>query len=438
MPAVPTSASPLTHLKRAFGWNLGKVVPSATEADALAAAGITDPAVQRYAAWRRSLLLVALVPTALAFALSLLDTIQTGFGELRPLGVALEIAWLLAALGLPLACLLGVFRWKRPGATASVLTAAWGATFLIPFVYALLPVNALYHVEPIELPKVSISATAASPPTKGAETDEDDEGDEKPTTPLDRTKLEKALALEELAVEFVLAGSSYLLLLPAVLALIPGTMNGCLRIKSLLPASQLPGWLLVCAAPAFLMFWLVILVLANHLARSPLLILGVILWSGASIWYTLRGRVFVQSQVGEADAAKIGGVKRLVLVTTLVGLGLLLAFAVTTKVLGLNLIGFDRSAAVATKIEELSEDDEVSLEDVQAALAESKSFVYALDLSSWRFVVDFLAKLLVVTAVFADLVLRATVVAWRNDQALRADRGAAAYDASATAAVAAL
>ena len=57
---------------------------------------------------------------------------------------------------------------------------------------------------------------------------------------------------------------------------------------------------------------------------------------------------------------------------------------------------------------------------VQTALAESKSFVYAFDLSSWRMVVDFLAKLLVVTAVFADLVLRATVTAWRNDRSLRA------------------
>ena len=89
---------------------------------------------------------------------------------------------------------------------------------------------------------------------------------------------------------------------------------------------------------------------------------------------------------------------------------------------------------MSTKIEELSDsDDEVSLEDVQAALAESKSFVYAFDLSVWRAAIDFLAKLLVVTAVFADLVLRATVAAWRNDRALRASAGAADYDTTAAA-----
>lgn len=438
MPATPAAASPLAHVKRAFGWNLATVVPSKVESDALAAAGVTDPVAQKYAAWRRSLLLVSLVPTAAAFVLAVVDTVQSGLGEYTTFGKALELTWLLMAAVVPVACVLGIRAWKKPGKTAFLLTAAWAVTFLLPFVYALLPVSFVYHVHPIDVaPKaaeVKAAAAKVQPKPKPMDDDDDEEEEAKPAIPLDPEKLEKAQAMQELAVEFVLSGGSYLLLLPAVLALIPGAMNGCLRVKSLIPAAQLPGWLLVCAAPAFLLFWLVILVMVNHAARSPLLVFGILLWSGAPLWYAIRGRVFVQSQIGDAAAAKIGGVKKLVGLTTFAGLGLMLAFLLTTKVLGLKIVGFERDKAVATKIDDLSDDDEVSLEDVQEALATSKSFVYALDLSSWRFVVDFLAKLFVVTAVFADLVLRATLFAWRNDRELRGDRRASDYDTSAAAA----
>src|SRR5436190_10131651 len=96
----------------------------------------------------------------------------------------------------------------------------------------------------------------------------------------------------ELAIGFVMSAGGYLLLLPAVMSLIPGAVNGCLRIKSLLPAAQLPGWLLVSAAPIFLLFWLIFLAIANHLVQSPLLVLGVILWAGSPIWFSIKGRVF--------------------------------------------------------------------------------------------------------------------------------------------------
>src|SRR5688572_26705948 len=73
--------SPLVHVKRAFGWNLGSVVPSDRERGALEAAGVKNPAVQRYAAWRRSLLLVALVPTLFVALLGLLAAWEDGFDE---------------------------------------------------------------------------------------------------------------------------------------------------------------------------------------------------------------------------------------------------------------------------------------------------------------------------------------------------------------------
>jgi hypothetical protein len=414
--------SPFVHIQRAFGWNLGRVKPSPGEAAALAAGGVTDDAMQRYAVWRRSLLLVAAFWTTIAFLLATLDTIEGGFDDLTRLGVSLELGWLAAAAGIALACLIGAFDWKRPARTSGLLVATWGISFFLPFVYALLPVNAVYHVGEIDSSSLQSMETLAE--EFGLELD----------PVVDPATLERLKALQELTIEFVLSGSGYLLLLPAVLSLIPGAANGCLRIKALLPAAQLPGWLLVCAAPAFFLFSVVLLVIVNHAARSPLLVFGVLLWTGAPIWYSLRGKVFVQSQIGEAEAARIVNVKRLVLFTTLIGAALLVAFLITAKVAGMKVVGFHRDAAASTKLEELSEaDDEVSLQDVQTAVAESKSLLYAYDLSSWRFAVDFLAKFLVATALFASLVLRATVSAWKFDRSFRASPGASLYDSTVAA-----
>ena len=63
-------------------------------------------------------------------------------------------------------------------------------------------------------------------------------------------------------------------LLPAVLALIPGVLKGCLRVKTLLPASTLPGWFVVMAAPLYALFLLAVFVGINQVTNDPLLIGG--------------------------------------------------------------------------------------------------------------------------------------------------------------------
>jgi len=414
MTSTPTASapsigvSPLVHVKRALGWNLGRVAPSPGETAALVAAGVTDPTVQRYVAWRRSLMRFALVPTSIALVLTVLDAADNDYGELTVVAAGLWFAMLAAAAALWTACFLGARKWTTPGAGSGLLRTAYLAAFLIPFVYALLPAGLLVHVHDL--------------PAHG-----------------DSALVDKIDALRQMAIEFVLSGSGYLMLLPAVLSLFPGAMNGCLRIKALLPAAQLPGWLLVCAAPAFLLFWLVLLTLANHAAQSPLLVVGILLWAGSPVWYALKSAVFVRSQISEEDASKIGRVKKLVGMTALAGILLMGVFITTKEVVGLKVLGFDRATAMSTQLQTLGgQDDEVSLEDVQSAYEHSHSVLYALDVSSWRMVVDTLAKLLLITAIFADLILRATLTGWRNDRALRASAGAGAFDASAAAADAAL
>ena len=64
-------------------------------------------------------------------------------------------------------------------------------------------------------------------------------------------------------------GAEYLItLLPTVFSLVPGIQRSCLRVKTLLPQSILPGWFLVAACPFYAMVMLVIFVAANQVAGS--------------------------------------------------------------------------------------------------------------------------------------------------------------------------
>jgi hypothetical protein len=215
-----------------------------------------------------------------------------------------------------------------------------------------------------------------------------------------------------------------------VLAVLPGAVNGSLRVKSLLPGSQIPGWLLVFAAPVFLLVWTVLLVVLNQPVQSPLLVLGVLLWAGAPALYALRSGLFVRSQWSEQDVARIATVKRTAGLVAISGLALMVAAAFTAKVAGLTMLGADEELALATRLDEVEDASEEDALDVfEDALGTSESFAYALDLSSWQLVLDVLAKLLLATAVFADFVLRAALAAWRNELETRGRTEAGVQDA---------
>lgn len=374
--------------RRAFSWNLSTVAVTDRERAALEAAGVADPAMQRYAVWRRSLLAVA-GPLAMAsLILALTKKLRQGFVGETPLGIAADIAWLVAVGTVPLMAAVGVILWKRPRATSRWLTVSWMLAFFAPFALSLIPVSAQYKI--------------------GA----DDE----------------TSTYEMLLLIWLVSLPSYVAMLPTIVSLIPGLVNGCLRAKTLLPAAALPGWLLVTAAPGFLLFWLVVLVTVNALAESPLLMAGVVLWAGAPLLYTFSASRLVAPATGPRAVARVTAVKRRVQVATYVGLGCLLTYSLTAKVFGVHLVGFHKSQAITVRIGDFQTDGDTTSKEAMEALAESKSIVYAFDTWVLQFFLDYLAKMLIATAVFTDLAVRATAAAWRHEQRLKAEGGEADRD----------
>src|SRR5262245_36233678 len=122
-----------------------------------------DVALLRFLAWRRSMLLVVLLCTALTAALDtttrlvegprLSSTLlirlepeagpveQTWFGDLA------DLLWLLSFYAMPASALLAAAFWARPRVSRSVLLAGWVASFLVPVAIALTPWS-WWNVEP--------------------------------------------------------------------------------------------------------------------------------------------------------------------------------------------------------------------------------------------------------------------------------------------------
>lgn len=322
-----------------------------------------DRALPQFLAWRRRLLVLVICLTALTAAIDTatwlvggpqlsIDFLLALDPESEPVqqtlfGDVAELIWLLSFYAMPASALLAAGCWNRPRASRSILAAGWAASFLVPVAIALTPWG-WWTVEPTvgRLPQVERAARVA---------------------------------------EGVVWGVYYVAVLsPAVLALVPGIMRACVRVKMLLPAAVLPGWLLVAAAPFNGLLMLITFVALAQVASSPLLVAGMLLWLAAPLVYLARARLYIRPI---ASADELHGARRVqafAWVLALGSAGCLIAFAATGEAFGLRLVGLDAKTSLVRP---------------------------------WqvgRYALDFSGRALFVTVLGADVLLQATLSAWRE------------------------
>jgi hypothetical protein len=330
--------------------------------------------LEHFLAWRLRVLLLVILLSALTAALDTATRLaggprlsltivlnlepeagpvrQTLFGDLA------DLLWLLSFYAMPASSLLAAACWARPRASRSVLLAGWAAAFLVLVAVALAPWDWRY-AEPAGRPVQRFERIA-----EGA-----------------------AWGLYYVAV-----------LSPAVLALVPGLLRACVRVKMLLPEAVLPGWLLVAVAPLNGLLVLVTFVALAQVTPSPLLLGGMLLWLAAPLAY-LAGAGLYTRPLSSAD--ELRGARRVQAaagVLALASAACLIAYAATWEGFGLRLVGFDAQTSL--------------LRPLQAV----------------RDALDFAGRALLVTVLGADLLLRATLSAWRHERAFRSGPAAAAFD----------
>ncbi|HZY89790.1 MAG TPA: hypothetical protein VFE78_33520, partial [Gemmataceae bacterium] len=288
-------------LRRAFAWDLSGAAVSPIELDRLVRRGVAQDTLQRYLVWRRSLLLAVVLPLVFSASLQTLNELED-LEALNWLGDAVVCLDLLAAYLLPATALAAGLLWSRPRLSYRLLLAGWAVGFAVPILTALLPLRWLLVI-PTEYGEFVTRAA-------------------------------------RVGTDVVAGVLYYFALMPTVLSLIPGGLRACVRIKSLLPGSTLPGWFLVAGAPLYVLLVLVLFVAVNQVIGNLLLLAGVALLLSAPLIYLARAPLFVRP-LPAAGRAALSRVQWAYLGCTFLGAALLVAYLLTKKLGPLHLVGTD-------------------------------------------------------------------------------------------------
>lgn len=359
------------HVARAFTWNLQSVALRPGEAEKLAASGITDAVMQRYYAWRRSLLWCVIGPLALTALLNTIDSFSLeGF---TPFG---HVLWWLRNASLwamPVMAVLALMVWATPKCRRW-LFLGWLIGFAVPIFIALMPADAVIG---IEVP------SAAALREQGA-------------TP---EAAQQAVMAAQLQAGGLAAVIYTLLLLPLLLSLLPAAVRAALRVKTLCPGSILTGWTLVGAAVLNFAMWLVPLVFINALSGATLLTVALTAFLAGPLWWVWNSRQ-VTALTGAAQIPALGRIQSFSVATSLLGIAILIQYGFTHDLFGRRVLGFTDAALLRPWTGDI-----------------------------YRFVFEYIARSLLITAVFADFITRINLRAHADQTAFAQSPAQAEHEA---------
>lgn len=355
-----------THLKRAFDWNLRSIEIHPSEQQLLLANGVDEDNASRFLIWRRSVLTIVAPVTGLMALLALIGVIfNTEWAGLTAIGVIAELLPILTLFALPVTAYMAARIWYRHRRSRSVLLRGWLIALVTPLLLALLPYT--WRV-----------------PTMGN-------------------------PMQAAQVSILGAMVVYVTLMPAVLSLIPGVLRGCLRVKSLLPQSTLPGWFLIAATPLYILLFMVVFSTINQVLGNFLLLLGVLALVGSPVMYLVNSRTFTRPLSQPEDIARIGSVQNVALLITGAGLLLVMLWAVTFEMTVPTQMGTQQVGLIG--------------------VSEANSMLRPWDPDLIRFPIEFIARSMFTMVVVADLIMLMNLSLWRDDRAFDGSQDAIAdYD----------
>ena len=335
------------HPRRASRGGVRGVQPSPAEQRALTAIGIDDPLMQGYMAWRRSLLLVAAPIAVFSGALATWD-LATNYSVrgLTPLGIVVSLIPSIAVLLLNVTTVIAALTWSNPRRSARTLNIGWAVSIAAPLVASVLPVNWLVTEERLN--------------QFGPDT--------------------------EFVFRILISIEYAVVLLPTLLSFPAGVVRGAARIKSLLPSSTLAGWVLLILAPIYAVFFVVAVIIVEQLAGNGLLLAGIVLLAASPFVHLAGARLYIRPLTTDDEVRRLDRVQRRSGILTLLGVVMLVIWALTARFGDSRLIGSVADGALL---------------DHKAALLR---------------VVELVCRVLITTAVFSHLLLQVTDASWRFDR----------------------
>lgn len=231
----------MLSLRRAFRLRIdaNEVLDDERAAMLAARPAVTDETQQAFLAWRRSVLFMAaliMIPVALLHAIE-----ELSFDDSTPDDwKALAVMRVLVEVGFSLFLWTQVPRWTRWKRQSRALSWAWLVYFLTPFLAFLYPMASSFDAQLAE----------ATPETaQGA-------------------RMTIGMAIGALAL---------VSLAPKIIALLQGGIRAAIATKTLFPGASAPGWLMVLAAPLYMIVFYVFVLLPYHFTDSGLVVLGMLM-----------------------------------------------------------------------------------------------------------------------------------------------------------------
>ncbi|MBX3363633.1 MAG: hypothetical protein KF866_02600 [Phycisphaeraceae bacterium] len=291
---------------------------------------ITPPLAQDYAAWRKSVLWVAAVVMAIyaMWDLATYTTIEEQMtsaaraqlkAELKSQGIEAEITRemvemkrnqqmellgrdnaetldginsILKLSVLVSASLAGVaaFRWSDPKRSRKWSRAAWLVVFLTPFVLTLLPFTSLMDFSHLS-----------------------GHGEE---------------VVKQVKQGFgaYFALSVFMMIGPKAIALFPGIIRSSMSLKTLLPESGTPGWVICIMGPMYAVFLLVIMSTVNQAHGDIFLIGGVASFIAGAVIYAWRADRLARPHTPEEVTTMVRQIRRQAMLCNVSGCVLLCIF----------------------------------------------------------------------------------------------------------------
>lgn len=293
---TPEWAKPaLMFLRRAFHPDPAQVPPTPDEEASLTRSGVMDATARTFAVWRRAVLFVAAVPSALTAIFVLISLLAAGSQSLSAFGLLLLSLRAFALFALPVAAVFGARAYDRLSVSTKWVLIGGLIALVVPLGVTLVPSDWFIDLE-----------------VPGA-------------TPIAQVEATKSQFAFRFALTFAL------LLLPVILSLLPALTRACLWMKMLLPESPVPGWGLVTHTPLCALLILAMSVFLYQVVGNVLLLIVLLLWFGAPLLCLVQFNRLTRPTISPADRAALATAWLRILGVILFSGLLLVIFLLTAK-----------------------------------------------------------------------------------------------------------
>jgi hypothetical protein len=221
---------------------------------------VRAPMAQNYAAWRRAMLWFAGVGLGISALVTLISNFSQIFGKFVPFilrMVNLGMVGLQAAAAALI--ILAAIRWAQISRSRRMARLGWILGFFGPLVIFLLPIRQLgTNREWVTFLYASQGETHGTAMSNASDAE---------IAQIIQSAEGSTLMLT-LAVGFAMY--ALFILVPRVFGLFPGLVRACITLRTLVPESPLPGYVLAVITPLYATLLVVILGLASQIGSGPL------------------------------------------------------------------------------------------------------------------------------------------------------------------------